>query len=445
MNKAAIFFVGIGGIGMSGVAQYFLSKGHPVAGYDRMITPITQRLVTLGAQIIDVDAPTAIPALFRDPKNTKVVYTPAIPTNSQLLSYFKEKGFMLDKRAVVIGKISNIMPCLAVAGTHGKTTTSALLTHLLRSCGKKITVFLGGIAANINGNFLIEGDDFMVVEADEFDRSFMHLQPIAIALTSMDADHLDIYGTENELSKTFNDFAQKVCAEKRFIAHGLSVKGNSFGIEKGTHKVHNLRIIDGSYVFDFVTPSVSIPNIILPYPGEHNVMNAAAALAMALGVGCDPAQLKLGLSTFKGVDRRFSIRLTSPKVVVDDYAHHPTELNAVADALEAFYPNKIKLGVFQPHLFSRTRDFVAGFKQALARFDEVLLLDIYPARELPIEGITSALLIDDNHGATQLIDKRILPEMIAKSSATAVAIMGAGDIAFEVPAVIEILKNQNYA
>ena len=445
MNKAAIFFVGIGGIGMSGVAQYFLSQGHAVAGYDRVLTPLTQRLVSLGAHISDVDAPTAIPTLFRDPKNTKVVYTPAIPANSPLLTYFKDKGFVLEKRAAVIGEISHTMPCLAVAGTHGKTTTSALLTHLLRSCGKKITVFLGGIAANIDSNFLLEGDDFMVVEADEFDRSFMHLKPTALALTSMDADHLDIYGTASELSKTFDDFAQKVPAEKRFIANGLDVEGNTFGIEVGTHSVHNLRIAEGSYVFDFVTPTVRISNIALPYPGAHNVMNAAAALALALEAGCEPTQLKVGLSTFKGVDRRFSIRLTAPKVVVDDYAHHPTEINAVADALEAFYPDQIKLGVFQPHLFSRTRDFAAGFKQALARFDQVLLLDIYPARELPMEGISSELLIDADHGATQLVDKGMLPEMIAKSSATVVAIMGAGDIAFEVPAVMQILKNQQDA
>ena len=445
MNKAAVFFVGIGGIGMSGLAQYFLSQGYAVAGYDRVLTPLTQKLASLGAQISDVDAPTAIPTLFRDPKNTKVIYTPAVPAKSPVLTYFKDNGFKLAKRAAVIGEISHTMPCLAVAGTHGKTTTSALLTHLLRTCGKKITAFLGGIAADIDSNFLLEGNDYMVVEADEFDRSFMHLKPTAIALTSMDADHLDIYGTANELTNTFNDFAQKVSAEKRFIANSLGVDGNTFGIEAGTHRVHNLRITKGSYVFDFVTPTLRISNVALPYPGEHNVMNAAAALALALEAGCEPEQLKAGLATFKGVDRRFSIRLTAPKVVIDDYAHHPTEINAVADALEAFYPNQIKLGVFQPHLFSRTRDFLTGFKQALARFDEVLLLDIYPARELPIEGITSALLVDESHTATQLIDKHMLSEMIAKSTATVVAIMGAGDIAFEVPAVIQTLKNQQYA
>jgi UDP-N-acetylmuramate--alanine ligase len=445
MNKATIFFVGIGGIGMSGVAQYFLSQGHAVAGYDRVLTPLTEKLSSLGALISDIDAPTAIPILFKDPKNTKVIYTPAIPANSLLLTYFKDNGFALKKRAAVIGEISQTMPCLAVAGTHGKTTTSALLTHLLRSSGKKVTAFLGGIATNIDSNFLLEGNDFMVVEADEFDRSFMHLKPTAIALTSMDADHLDIYGTANELSRTFHDFAQKASTDKRFIAHGLAVDGYTFGIETGSHIVRNLHIKGGSYVFDFVTPSVSILNVSLSYLGKHNVMNAAAALALALEAGCEPVQLKEGLATFKGVDRRFSIRLTTPKVVIDDYAHHPTEINAIADALEAFYPNQTKLGVFQPHLFSRTRDFVKGFKKALARFDEVLILDIYPARELPIEGITSTLLVDANHGATYLIDKQKLPEMIVKSTATIVAIMGAGDISFEVPKVIQTLKNQQDA
>jgi UDP-N-acetylmuramate--alanine ligase len=316
---------------------------------------------------------------------------------------------------------------------------------LLRSSGKKVTAFLGGIATNIDSNFLLEGNDFMVVEADEFDRSFMHLKPTAIALTSMDADHLDIYGTANELSRTFHDFAQKASTDKRFIAHGLAVDGYTFGIETGSHIVRNLHIKGGSYVFDFVTPSVSILNVSLSYLGKHNVMNAAAALALALEAGCEPVQLKEGLATFKGVDRRFSIRLTTPKVVIDDYAHHPTEINAIADALEAFYPNQTKLGVFQPHLFSRTRDFVKGFKKALARFDEVLILDIYPARELPIEGITSTLLVDANHGATYLIDKQKLPEMIVKSTATIVAIMGAGDISFEVPKVIQTLKTQQDA
>lgn len=445
MNKAPIFFVGIGGIGMSGVAQYFLSQGHAVAGYDRVLTPLTEKLSSLGALISDIDAPSAIPTLFKDPKNTKVIYTPAIPANSLLLTYFKDNGFALKKRAAVIGEISQTMPCLAVAGTHGKTTTSALLTHLLRSSGRKVTAFLGGIATNIDSNFLLEGNDFMVVEADEFDRSFMHLKPTAIALTSMDADHLDIYGTANELSRTFDDFAQKVSTDKRFIAHGLAVDGYTFGMETGSHSVRNLRINRGSYVFDFVTPTASILNVALPYPGKHNVMNAAAALALALDAGCEPVQLKDGLATFEGVDRRFSIRLTTPKVVIDDYAHHPTEINAIADALEAFYPNQAKLGVFQPHLFSRTRDFVKGFKQALARFDEVLILDIYPARELPIEGITSTLLVDANHGATYLIDKQKLPEMIVKSTATIVAIMGAGDISFEVPKVIQTLKNQQDA
>lgn len=445
MSKAPIFFVGIGGIGMSGVAQYFLSQGHAVAGYDRVLAPLTKKLSSLGALIIDIDAPTAIPTLFKDPKNTKVIYTPAIPANSLLLTYFKDNGFLLKKRAAIIGEISQKMPCLAVAGTHGKTTTSALLTHLLRTSGKKVTAFLGGIATNIDSNFLLEGNDFMVVEADEFDRSFMHLKPTAIALTSMDADHLDIYGTANELSRTFDDFTQKVSADKRFIAHGLAVDGYTFGIETGSHIVRNLHIKGGSYVFDFVTPTVSILNVALPYPGKHNVMNAAAALALALDAGCEPVQLKEGLATFEGVDRRFSIRLTTPKVVIDDYAHHPTEINAIADALEAFYPNQTKLGVFQPHLFSRTRDFVKEFKQALARFDEVLILDVYPARELPIEGITSTLLVDANHDATYLIDKHKLLEMIVKSTANIVAIMGAGDISFEVPKVIQTLKNQQDA
>lgn len=442
MTKEPIYFVGIGGIGMSGVAQYFLAQGHPVAGYDRTLTPLTDKLVSLGAEVTDREEVSEIPEAFTNPLKTKVIYTPAIPSKSPLLTYFMSGGFTLKKRAEIIGEISATMPCLAVAGTHGKTTTTSLLMHLLRSSGKKSTAFLGGIAENIGSNFLLDGQEVMVAEADEFDRSFMHLCPTALALTSMDADHLDIYGTGEELRKTFKAFTQKVMPEKRFVRFGLQVDGQTFGIEEGDYRIVNLRTQEGCYVFDFKTPNTKLSNLKLPYPGQHNLLNAAAALALALEVGCEVETLQNGLASFKGVDRRFSIRMKSPKIVIDDYAHHPTEINAVADALVEFYPNKRKLGVFQPHLFSRTIDFVEGFKKALARFDEVLLLDIYPARELPMEGVTSRLLIDDTHANTQLISKVDLPSKVVESSAEVVAIMGAGDIAFEVQTILQTLKNQ---
>ena len=444
MYKTPVYFVGIGGIGMSGVAQYFLAQGHAVAGYDRTLTPLTKKLVAMGATVTDSEDISAIPKLFTDAAQTKIIYTPAIPSDSPLLNFFQTGGFRLQKRAEIIGEISATMPCLAVAGTHGKTTTTSLLTHLLRASGKKITSFLGGIAENIGSNFLLEGQDVMVVEADEFDRSFMYLFPTAIALTSMDADHLDIYGTSDELTKTFSEFAAKVSPEKRFIRHGLAVEGNSFGMDVGTHRVVNLRTKEGCYIFDFQTPKTTITNLKLPYPGKHNLMNAAAALALALEVGCDAKTLRNGLATFKGVDRRFSLRMTSPKILIDDYAHHPTEINAIVDALESFYPNKRKLGVFQPHLFSRTRDFAGGFKKALTRFDEVLLLDIYPARELPLKGISSQMLMDESHCNTALISKASLAQKVTNSTSEVVAIMGAGDIAFEVPNIIQTLMNQHH-
>jgi len=440
MNKVPVYFVGIGGIGMSGVAQYFLALGHPVAGYDRTRTPLTDKLTLLGAQIIYEEDVDLIPDVFTNAATTKVVYTPAIPTSSPLLAYFREHGFTLQKRAVVIGEISKTMPCLAVAGTHGKTTTSALLTHLLRSSGKKITAFLGGIAENIGSNFLLDGQDVLVVEADEFDRSFMQLHPSAIALTSMDADHLDIYGTHKELTEAFVAFAAKVSPDKRFVRHGLAVSGNSFGLEEGTHQVLNLQTIAGAYTFDFVTPRGTLHGLRLPYPGHHNLMNAAAAISLALTMDCSAADIHHGLETFKGVDRRFSMRLTHPKVLVDDYAHHPTEINAVYDALTAFYPQQRKLAVFQPHLFSRTRDFADSFKEALASFDELLLLDIYPARELPIDGVNSAMLLTETHGSHQLVSKDELAQKVVASSADIVAVMGAGDIAFEVDKIVESLK-----
>ncbi|CAI8162698.1 MAG: UDP-N-acetylmuramate--L-alanine ligase [Bacteroidota bacterium] len=444
MYKTPVYFVGIGGIGMSGVAQYFLAQGHAVAGYDRTLTPLTKKLVAMGATVTDSEDISAIPKLFTDAAQTKIIYTPAIPSDSPLLNFFQTGGFRLQKRAEIIGEISATMPCLAVAGTHGKTTTTSLLTHLLRASGKKITSFLGGIAENIGSNFLLEGQDVMVVEADEFDRSFMYLFPTAIALTSMDADHLDIYGTSDELTKTFSEFAAKVSPEKRFIRNGLAVEGNSFGMDVGTHRVVNLRTKEGCYIFDFQTPKTTITNLKLPYPGKHNLMNAAAALALALEVGCDAKTLRNGLATFKGVDRRFSLRMTSPKILIDDYAHHPTEINAIVDALESFYPNKRKLGVFQPHLFSRTRDFAGGFKKALTRFDEVLLLDIYPARELPLKGISSQMLMDESHCNTALISKASLAQKVTNSTSEVVAIMGAGDIAFEVPNIIQTLMNQHH-
>ncbi|MDG1823036.1 MAG: Mur ligase family protein [Flavobacteriaceae bacterium] len=442
MNKNPIYLVGIGGIGMSAVAQYFLAQGHLVAGYDRTLTPLTEKLQALGAHISDNESPNEIPQNFRKPKRTKVIYTPAIPLNSPLIKFFKSGGFTLQKRAEIIGEISTTMPCLAVAGTHGKTTTTSLLTHLLRESGKKITAFLGGIAENIGSNFLLEGQDAMVVEADEFDRSFMHLKPTALALTSMDPDHLDIYGTPQELTNTFAAFANKVPPTKRFIRQGLDVEGNSFGLESGIYAIENIQTIEGSYTFDFVTPFNTLRNLRLRYPGKHNLLNAAAALSLALEVGCSEDDLRNGLASFRGVNRRFSTRLTTPKVIVDDYAHHPTEIIAVHQALEAFYPNQVKLAVFQPHLFSRTRDFADKFKAALARFDEVLLLDIYPARELPIVGVTSDLLVKSSHGATQRIAKSQLSKKISESSATVVAIMGAGDIAFEVPEIVKTLKKQ---
>lgn len=444
MNKTPVYFVGIGGIGMSGVAQYFLAQGHPVAGYDKTLTPLTDKLAAMGAQITNSENPNKIPAIFTNSELTKVIYTPAIPSNSPLLTFFIKGGFTLQKRAEIIGEISSTMTCLAVAGTHGKTTTTSLLTHLLRTSGKKITAFLGGIAQNIGSNFLLEGQDAMVVEADEFDRSFMHLSPTAIALTSMDADHLDIYGTSDEIKKTFEVFAQKVVPEKRFIRYGLSVVGNTFGIDNGNYSAVRLKTEHGCYVFDFKTPKGLMSNLKLPYPGEHNLMNAAAALALAMEVGCDEKNLREGLKTFKGIERRFSIRLQKPKVLIDDYAHHPTEINAIVDAIKEFYPKKRTLGVFQPHLFSRTKDFADSFRRALARFDEILLLDIYPARELPMEGVTSALLVDKKHPKTLLVSKSDLPKRVVNSTAEVIAMLGAGDIAFEVDKVVQTLKNQHY-
>ena len=423
-----IYFVGIGGIGMSAIARYFASNGKLVAGYDKTPSQITSSLEELGVEIHFEDSLKNIPISFLDKDKTLVVYTPAIAENHTELNYFLNNNFKVLKRAEVLGKITESTFCLAVAGTHGKTTTSSILGHIMHQ--QKATSFLGGIAENYNSNLILGEDKVSVVEADEFDRSFLQLSPNIACITSMDADHLDIYGEAAVLEESFVEFANKVSGTL-IIAKGLPLKGLTYAVnEAADYRAFNLKIESGKYIFDVQTPSESIKNIEFYLPGKHNVMNALAAFAMADVYGVPAKKIKLSLSTFKGVKRRFSYKIkTSDFVLIDDYAHHPTEINAVENSIREMYPKEKVLAVFQPHLFSRTRDFIDDFATALSKFDEILLLDIYPARELPIAGVSSEWLfhkIENKH--KKLVQKNNLIKDIKNSTEKVVVMLGAGDI-----------------
>ncbi len=424
----SVYFVGIGGIGMSAIARYFVAQGMQVGGYDKTPTKITDALIAAGAQIHFTDAVAIIPQVFLEKATTLVVYTPAIPATHTEFTYFKEKKFTLLKRAEVLGSITKNTFCLAVAGTHGKTTTSSILGHIMQPA--KATSFLGGIAENCQSNLILGDNKVTVVEADEFDRSFLQLAPDIACITSMDADHLDIYGAPEALTASFVAFSEKI-SNTLVVAKGLPLEGVTYAIEEtADYSARNVLVKNGSYVFDVQTPTETVKNIHLSLPGKHNVMNALAAFAMAAIYGVPTAAIKKSLGTFKGVQRRFSYKINREDLVlIDDYAHHPTAINAVQNSVEEMYPNETTLAVFQPHLFSRTQDFVTEFAAALSKFDEVLLLDIYPARELPIPGVTSSWLLEKITCKNKLlISKGNLIEKIKNSPAKIKVIMGAGDI-----------------
>lgn len=371
------------------------------------------------------------------------MYTPAVPKNHLQLNYFKDNGYTVLKRAEVLGEITKNTFCLAVAGTHGKTTTSSILGHIMQP--EKATSFLGGIAENYNSNLILGGDEVSVVEADEFDRSFLKLSPNIACVTSMDADHLDIYGENELLQQSFRDFAGKV-SDTLIVAKGLPLEGLTYAVEEAAdYKAYNVKIEAGKYVFDVKTPTSEIKNIAFHLPGNHNMMNALAALAIADVYGVSLEKIKKQLGTFKGVQRRFSYKIkTEDVVLIDDYAHHPTEIKAVAQSVREMYPKEKVLAVFQPHLYSRTRDFVDDFAEALSLFDEVLLLDIYPARELPIKGVTSNWLLEKiTIDTKKLVSKEKLSNEIIKSESKIVAMLGAGDIGLLVDEVKNKLEEKH--
>lgn len=443
-NVHNIYFIGIGGIGMSALARYFKSIGKHVTGYDKTPSEITEALESLGVSVHFQDNVQNIDQAFRNSEATLVIYTPAIPKTHSELNYFISNGFNVMKRSQVLGLITENTFCLAVAGTHGKTTTTSILGHLMYQSDVKLTAFLGGISENYNSNLILNGDEVSVVEADEFDRSFLTLSPNLACITSMDADHLDIYGDASELKKSFEDFSKKIKPNgKLFVKNGLPLKGITYGIEDDAdYSVQNIKIEKGAYVFDVKTPQEIIRDLKFNLPGRHNLSNALIAMAMAAEFGVSHQQLARALESYKGVKRRFTYQIKTDNLVfIDDYAHHPEEINAVHGAVREMYPDKKVLAIFQPHLYTRTRDFVNEFAKSLSQFDELILLDIYPARELPIEGVTSSWLLDkiDNTNK-KLVSKQNLISEIRKSSCQVILTIGAGDIGEEVKHIKEELS-----
>jgi len=434
------YFLGIGGIGMSAIARYLNQAGNRVLGYDRVRTPLCSELEREGMPIHYDDVIENIPFELT-PENTLVIYTPAIPKDSTLLNYFQTKQYQLNKRSEILGLITSDSFNISVAGTHGKTTTSALISHLLNHSGVHFGAFLGGLSTNLGSNYFNScrpnEKAVTVTEADEFDRSFLTLSPNLAVITSMDPDHLDIYGTGDELKKSFFDFIHKIEPQgKLFLRHGLShptideISVFTYGINQGDYKASKVRVENGWFLFDFETAGIHWPNLKLGIPGNHNIENALAAIAVALEMNLNREQITDGLKTFKGVKRRFEFICREPDFVyIDDYAHHPAELEAFIKSVKMLYPDKKITGVFQPHLYSRTKDFAPGFAESLSLLDEAILLDIYPARELPMEGVTSDIIFDKitckkKHKAT----KENVLELLKKLDPEVLLTMGAGDI-----------------
>ena len=433
-----IYLIGIGGIGMSALARYFHHLGKQVAGYDKNPSKVTADLQKLGVQIHFDDAVDAIPENFRNSSKILIVYTPAIPKNNQVFNFYKKHDYNLMKRSEVLGLITKNTFCFAIAGTHGKTTTSAILAHILYPYDA--TSFLGGISENYHSNFIPGKGKISVVEADEYDKSFLQLFPNIACITSIDVDHLDIYQDADDLKKSFQEFAEKV-TDMLIVSKASKIQGLTYAIDdQADYQISNVIVKNGSYVFDIKTPNSYVQKVRFTLPGKHNLMNALAAFAMADNYGIPLENIKKSLETFKGVERRFTYKIKSEKLtLIDDYAHHPTEINAIYESLKEMYPSQKNAVFFQPHLFSRTRDFIEDFAAVLSKFDESFLLDIYPARESPIKGVTASLLLDKiSHKNKKITKRQDLVKDIKNSRATVVVMLGAGDIGM----MIEEVKNE---
>ena len=448
MKAKTYYLVGIGGIGMSAIARYLKEEGNNVFGYDRVCTVLTKELEQEGVEIVYQDYSSHIATLNVD----EVIYTPAIPSDSVILRYVKEMGIPLFKRSEALGRITRGKKTIAVAGTHGKTTTAGLTAHILKSSRIGCSAFLGGISNNYSTNFLINhNSDYVVVEADEYDRSFLRLSPFFSLITSIAEDHLDIYGNLDNLEQAFIQFANLTDKNGRlFLKNNLPVKIES-EVPKTTYSLtdvdadcyaSNIRVSEGTYYFDFHTPDKVYHDMKMTYPGRHNIENAVASLSMALSLGVNECEFREGLATFKGMKRRFDLRIKTDKTIYyDDYAHHPQEIEATIKSLKELYPDKRICGVFQPHLYSRTRDFAGEFAQSLELLDDIILLPIYPAREEPIEGITSDTILGKIRKSSKYyVEKDRLLPFLKTLQPELLVTLGAGDIDRFVEPITEMIR-----
>ena len=450
-----VYFVGAGGIGMSAVARYFLHCGMNVAGYDRTETELTRKLAEEGMSLHYTDDLSLIPEIFKDKACTLVVYTPAIPDTHCELSFFRKEGFEIMKRAQVLGLIAKRHKALCVAGTHGKTTTTSMCAHILHQSHVDCNAFLGGITKNYDTNYILSKDsEYVVVEADEFDRSFHHLMPWVTVITSTDPDHLDIYGTKEAYLESFAHYTSLIRKGGALIIHeglemkarlGEGVKCYTYNREHGDFHAENIRIGDGKIVFDFVSPFGNVKDVQLGQPIPINIENGIAAMAMAQMAGCSEGELLSGMATFGGVKRRFDFHLVNDKnVFLCDYAHHPKEISSCAESLKQVYQGRKITALFQPHLYTRTRDFYKDFAESLSKFDEVVLTEIYPARELPIEGVTSELIYANLAEGVEkyMIQKKDVIDFLKNHDTEVLVLLGAGDLENYAGEITELLKRR---
>lgn len=431
-QKNIFYFIGIGGVGMSALARLCLNEGCEVYGYDKTSSDITEQLIKSGIKIIFDDSVKALQNLLLS-TDVQIVYSAAIPDFHPQLVFLKKQGNNVIKRAEFLAKVCINKKTLAVAGTHGKTTTSSILTHIFSKTNQSFISVMGGFFNNDSSNLIQTGSESIIVEADEYDRSFLHLNPTIACITSVEADHLDIYESEDIFLEAFVQFSKKVSNEL-IVAYGLPISGLTYGIEVAAdYKAFNLKITEKGYRFDLTTPNREFKDIFFNQMGIHNVSNALGAVAMADRAGIDINKSLLALESFPGVYRRMNLYRWRDIVIIDDYAHHPSEIDSVFKTIKTFYPKQKNCVVFQPHLFSRTRDFMNDFKTTLSKFDEVILMDIYPAREEPIKGVNAKILFDGiSHTNKEYIEKNQIKKILKSSNADVFALLGAGDIGEEI-------------
>ncbi len=451
----AVYFVGAGGIGMSAIARYFIHRGIVVAGYDKTPSNLTKQLEKEGMLIHYTEDVTEIPHACKDPKTCLVIYTPAIPAEHKELIFFREGGFEIQKRAQVLGTLTRTHKGLCVAGTHGKTTTSTMCAHIMHQSSVDCNAFLGGISKNYGTNYILsDNSDYVVIEADEFDRSFHWLRPWMSVITATDPDHLDIYGTKEAYLESFRHYTELIQPGGALIIHtGLEMKPNvqegvkvyEYSIDKGDFHAENIKIDNGNITFDFISPIECVKNVELGNPVPINIVNGVAAMAMAQLNGCSAEELRYGMATYRGVDRRFDFAIKNDRhVLISDYAHHPKEIFQSAKSIKQLYSNRKITAIFQPHLYTRTRDFYKDFADALSQLDEVILCDIYPAREQPIPGVTSKLIYDNLAEGVEksMVKTDEVLNLVKSRDFDVLVILGAGDLDNQVPKIAKILESK---